>query len=191
MSEGSSKAAQSAPKLAVVIMAAGKGTRLKSRRPKVLHEVGGKPLLSHVIATAGRLAENEDIFAIVGHEAESVREAMSGSRRAIHRTDRAARNGARNSVRAPSDLSVRTHHGSFRRCAADPGGDTAAPDDAAPGGRCGDDDSDCRAGESTGYGRIIRTLAGSGGSGRNRGAEGAKGGATPSAKSIRAFTHSR
>ncbi|MGC1423402.1 MAG: bifunctional UDP-N-acetylglucosamine diphosphorylase/glucosamine-1-phosphate N-acetyltransferase GlmU [Terracidiphilus sp.] len=80
MSEGSSKAAQSAPKLAVVIMAAGKGTRLKSRRPKVLHEVGGKPLLSHVIATAGRLAENEDIFAIVGHQAESVREAMSGSR---------------------------------------------------------------------------------------------------------------
>ncbi len=79
MSEGSSKAEQSAPKLAVVIMAAGKGTRLKSRRPKVLHEVGGKPLLSHVIATAGRLAENEDIFAIVGHQAESVREAMSGS----------------------------------------------------------------------------------------------------------------
>jgi len=32
-------------KLAVVIMAAGKGTRLKSRRPKVLHEIGGKPLL--------------------------------------------------------------------------------------------------------------------------------------------------
>ena len=39
-------------KLAVVIMAAGKGTRLKSRRPKVLHEIGGKPLLGHVIAAA-------------------------------------------------------------------------------------------------------------------------------------------
>jgi bifunctional UDP-N-acetylglucosamine pyrophosphorylase / glucosamine-1-phosphate N-acetyltransferase len=66
-------------KLAVVIMAAGKGTRLKSKRPKVLHEVGGKPLLSHVIAAAGRLAENQDIHVIVGHEAARVREAMAAS----------------------------------------------------------------------------------------------------------------
>ena len=57
MSQEEGKSKRSTPKLAVVIMAAGKGTRLKSRRPKVLHEVGGKPLLSHVIATAGRLAE--------------------------------------------------------------------------------------------------------------------------------------
>jgi len=67
------------PKLAVVIMAAGKGTRLKSRRPKVLHEIGGKPLLGHVIATAGRLAENEDIYAIIGHQAERVRETLGGT----------------------------------------------------------------------------------------------------------------
>ena len=40
---------ESTANLAVVIMAAGKGTRLKSRRPKVLHEIGGKPLLSHVM----------------------------------------------------------------------------------------------------------------------------------------------
>lgn len=79
MSKEAGKQKRSTPKLAVVIMAAGKGTRLKSRRPKVLHEVGGKPLLSHVIAAAGRLAESEDIFAIVGHHAERVREAMSGT----------------------------------------------------------------------------------------------------------------
>jgi bifunctional UDP-N-acetylglucosamine pyrophosphorylase/glucosamine-1-phosphate N-acetyltransferase len=60
-------------KLAVVIMAAGKGTRLKSRRPKVLHRVGGRPLLSHVIAAAGRVVAPGDIFAIVGHEAGQVR----------------------------------------------------------------------------------------------------------------------
>ena len=66
-------------KLAVVIMAAGKGTRLKSRRPKVLHEVAGKPLLGHVIATAGRLAENNDIYTIIGHEAERVRAAMANT----------------------------------------------------------------------------------------------------------------
>ena len=79
MSKESSKQEHGLPKLAVVIMAAGKGTRLKSRRPKVLHEVGGKPLLSHVIATAGRLAENQDVYAIVGHEAARVREAMAAT----------------------------------------------------------------------------------------------------------------
>ena len=79
MSKELSKQMQPVPKLAVVIMAAGKGTRLKSRRPKVLHEVGGKPLLGHVIATAGRLAENEDIYAVIGHQAERVRETLGGT----------------------------------------------------------------------------------------------------------------
>ena len=79
MSKELSKTQLSAPKLAVVIMAAGKGTRLKSHKPKVLHEVGGRPLLRHVIATSGHLADNEDIYAIIGHEAERVREAMAGT----------------------------------------------------------------------------------------------------------------
>jgi len=64
-------------KLAIVIMAAGKGTRLKSQRPKVLHEIGGKPLLAHVIAAASRIVAPTDIFVVVGHEAEKVREAMA------------------------------------------------------------------------------------------------------------------
>ena len=66
-------------KLAIVIMAAGKGTRLRSKRPKVLHEVGGKALLNHVIATASELAEGEDIFVVVGHEAERVRDAVGST----------------------------------------------------------------------------------------------------------------
>lgn len=64
-------------RLAVVIMAAGKGTRLKSRRPKVLHEVGGKPLLGHVIAAATRVVEPQDIFTVIGHQAERVRAAVA------------------------------------------------------------------------------------------------------------------
>jgi bifunctional UDP-N-acetylglucosamine pyrophosphorylase/glucosamine-1-phosphate N-acetyltransferase len=63
-------------KLAVVIMAAGKGTRLKSRRPKVLHEVGGKPLLGHVIAAASQVVALEDIYAVIGHQAAQVRAAV-------------------------------------------------------------------------------------------------------------------
>ena len=65
--------------LAVVIMAAGKGTRLKSRLPKVLHEVGGKSLLSHVIAAATKLVPAKDIYAVVGHQAEKVKAAVASS----------------------------------------------------------------------------------------------------------------
>ena len=65
------------PRVAIVIMAAGKGTRLKSKHPKVLHEVGGKPLLAHVIAAATKIAPAGDVYAIVGHEADRVREAVA------------------------------------------------------------------------------------------------------------------
>ena len=68
-----------ASKLAVVIMAAGKGTRLKSRRPKVLHEIGGKSLLSHVIAAASKVVPAEDIYAVVGHQAEKVKAAVAST----------------------------------------------------------------------------------------------------------------
>ena len=57
-------------------MAAGKGTRLKSQLPKVLHEVGGKPLLAHVIAAATHVVPPNDVFAIIGHEAGRVRAAV-------------------------------------------------------------------------------------------------------------------
>jgi bifunctional UDP-N-acetylglucosamine pyrophosphorylase / glucosamine-1-phosphate N-acetyltransferase len=60
-------------------MAAGQGTRLKSKYPKVLHEVGGRALLSHVIAAALEVVPAGDIFAIIGHEAERVRQAIAPS----------------------------------------------------------------------------------------------------------------
>jgi bifunctional UDP-N-acetylglucosamine pyrophosphorylase/glucosamine-1-phosphate N-acetyltransferase len=61
------------PRVAVAIMAAGKGTRLKSQLAKVLHEVGGKPLLTRVIAAATHVVPPADVFVIIGHEAERVR----------------------------------------------------------------------------------------------------------------------
>src|SRR6266481_7945060 len=66
-----------APSIAIAIMAAGKGTRLKSKHPKVLHEIGGKPILAHVIATAQKVVPAQDIFVIIGHEADRVREAVA------------------------------------------------------------------------------------------------------------------
>ncbi|MDQ1452508.1 MAG: bifunctional UDP-N-acetylglucosamine pyrophosphorylase / glucosamine-phosphate N-acetyltransferase [Acidobacteriaceae bacterium] len=62
--------------LAIVIMAAGKGTRLKSRRPKVLHQIGGRALAEHVIAAAAQVVEPKDIYVVIGHEAEAVRAAL-------------------------------------------------------------------------------------------------------------------
>jgi bifunctional UDP-N-acetylglucosamine pyrophosphorylase / glucosamine-1-phosphate N-acetyltransferase len=60
-------------------MAAGKGTRLKSKHPKVLHEVGGMPLLAHVIAAAVKVVPAKDIYTIIGHEAERVRQAVANT----------------------------------------------------------------------------------------------------------------
>lgn len=61
---------------AIAIMAAGKGTRLKSKRPKVLHEIGGRALLLHVIAAARKVVSADSIYCIIGHEADRVRAAV-------------------------------------------------------------------------------------------------------------------
>lgn len=65
--------------VAIAIMAAGKGTRLKSKRPKVLHEIGGKALLLHVIAAARQIVPADKIYCIVGHEAERVKAAVAST----------------------------------------------------------------------------------------------------------------
>jgi bifunctional UDP-N-acetylglucosamine pyrophosphorylase / glucosamine-1-phosphate N-acetyltransferase len=63
----------------IAIMAAGKGTRLKSRRPKVLHEIGGQTLILHVIAAARTIAPADHIYCIIGHEADKVRAAVQST----------------------------------------------------------------------------------------------------------------
>jgi bifunctional UDP-N-acetylglucosamine pyrophosphorylase/glucosamine-1-phosphate N-acetyltransferase len=75
-SDSANPSKQTEFKFAIAIMAAGKGTRLKSRHPKVLHQIAGKTLLGHVVAAASKIVPPENIFAIIGHEAELVREAL-------------------------------------------------------------------------------------------------------------------
>ena len=59
----------------VMILAAGLGTRMKSRRAKVLHELAGLPLIAHVLRAAFEL-EPETVFTIVGHQAAEVEQAV-------------------------------------------------------------------------------------------------------------------
>jgi bifunctional UDP-N-acetylglucosamine pyrophosphorylase/glucosamine-1-phosphate N-acetyltransferase len=61
--------------LHVVVLAAGRGTRMKSRTPKVLHEAAGLPLINHVLRTANRL-NPASIVVIVGHQADAIRRTL-------------------------------------------------------------------------------------------------------------------
>ena len=65
------------PNVTVVILAAGLGTRMKSRKAKVLHKAGGKTLLQHVVDTALAVTPAERIFVVVGHQAEEVRRSVT------------------------------------------------------------------------------------------------------------------
>ena len=62
--------------LSVVILAAGKGTRMYSDLPKVLHKVAGKPMVKHVIDTANQLGA-ENVHLIYGHGGELMRESLA------------------------------------------------------------------------------------------------------------------
>lgn len=62
----------------VVVMAAGRGTRMKSARPKVLHRLGGKALALHVLECAAQVGARQAII-VTGHEAEQVERALSGA----------------------------------------------------------------------------------------------------------------
>lgn len=64
-----------ADKLAVVILAAGQGTRMKSSLPKVLHRIGGRSLIAHVLDTAAGL-KPDAVIAVVRHEREQVAAAI-------------------------------------------------------------------------------------------------------------------
>ncbi|WP_426181638.1 bifunctional UDP-N-acetylglucosamine diphosphorylase/glucosamine-1-phosphate N-acetyltransferase GlmU [Microbacterium sp. TWP3-1-2b2] len=63
-------------KLAIIVLAAGQGTRMKSRLPKVLHPISGRPLVGHVLTTASRLGADH-IEVVVRHERDQVVEVIS------------------------------------------------------------------------------------------------------------------
>jgi len=73
--------------LSVVILAAGKGTRMKSATPKVLHSISGKPMLFHAIDAASKISD--DITVVLHHQFDRVRDAVESEYGKIrfHRQD--------------------------------------------------------------------------------------------------------
>src|SRR5512141_2242612 len=61
-------------KITAIVLAAGQGTRMKSAKPKVLHEILGRPMLAYLIDTLKSVGV-ADIVLVVGHQAERVQEA--------------------------------------------------------------------------------------------------------------------
>jgi len=66
------------PKISVVILAAGLGTRMRSNKAKVLHHAGGLTLVEHVVRAACRIADPVDVVTVVGHQADQVRSTLVG-----------------------------------------------------------------------------------------------------------------
>ena len=66
-------------KTTVVILAAGLGTRMRSKQAKVLHRAGGLPLVEHVVRAARAVAEPDRILVVTGHQAEAVERTLASS----------------------------------------------------------------------------------------------------------------
>ncbi|MBT4520110.1 MAG: bifunctional UDP-N-acetylglucosamine diphosphorylase/glucosamine-1-phosphate N-acetyltransferase GlmU [Halieaceae bacterium] len=138
--------------LEVIILAAGQGSRMKSRLPKVLHPVAGKPLLEHVVATAGSL-NPVAIHVVVGHGAEKVKNALSDY--TLHWTSQTQRLGTGHAVsqvlpELNPDSTVLILYGDVPMIAGKTlskliGSATSAPALLT-----------AQVGDSSGYGRIIR-----------------------------------
>ncbi len=60
----------------IIILAAGLGTRMKSNIAKVLHEIDGVPMITHVVKTASQVSKN-NIVVVVGHQSELVKEVLT------------------------------------------------------------------------------------------------------------------
>ncbi|MEO6829528.1 MAG: NTP transferase domain-containing protein, partial [Acidobacteriaceae bacterium] len=66
-------------RFAIAILAAGKGTRLRSKRAKVLHTIGGKPLLQHVIDAVLQVTSPDQVYVVIGHQAQEVERALAAT----------------------------------------------------------------------------------------------------------------
>ncbi|MEU9760679.1 bifunctional UDP-N-acetylglucosamine diphosphorylase/glucosamine-1-phosphate N-acetyltransferase GlmU [Streptomyces sp. NPDC047985] len=87
---------------AVVVLAAGEGTRMKSKTPKVLHEIAGRSLVGHVVAAAREL-DPAHLVVVVGHESERVTAHLTAVDDRLRTAHQAEQRGTGNAVRVGLD----------------------------------------------------------------------------------------
>lgn len=96
-------------KLAIVVLAAGQGTRMKSSRPKVLHEIAGKTMLDHVLDGVATLLP-ERVVAVIGPDMEETAAAVQ-ARGAAYRTAIQERRGGTGHALASAKDALEGYHG--------------------------------------------------------------------------------
>src|SRR5688572_86391 len=89
-----------------IMLAAGKGVRMRSSLPKVLHPLGGRPMAAHVLAAA-REAGVGRVIAVVGHEAGSVQDALGDGVTYVHQEQQL---GTGHAVRQARDAAAGAKH---------------------------------------------------------------------------------
>lgn len=156
------KPSNPATSLTAIVLAAGQGTRMKSRRPKVLHELCGWPMIHHVVASA-LAAGAADVVVVVGYGRDEVQRYLAGAfgdrvRTAVQEEQRGTGHAvlcAMPSLRECAELAMIL-------C-----GDTPlldAPELARLAGAVGPESPlamlTCDAADPTGYGRILRDASG-------------------------------
>ena len=87
---------------AVIVLAAGEGTRMKSRTPKVLHTLCGRPLLGHAVAAA-REVNPDRLVVVVGHGRDQVVEYLAEADPAVRPVVQEVQNGTGHAVRVAMD----------------------------------------------------------------------------------------
>ncbi|MFE7412164.1 bifunctional UDP-N-acetylglucosamine diphosphorylase/glucosamine-1-phosphate N-acetyltransferase GlmU [Streptomyces laurentii] len=147
---------------AVVVLAAGEGTRMNSKTPKVLHEIAGRSLVGHVVSAAREL-DPEDLIVVVGHARERVaahlEEGYAGTRTAVQEKQL----GTGHAVRTALDELGRTPEGTVVVVCGDTPLLSGATLKALAATHAADGNAvtvlTAEVPDSTGYGRIVRDAA--------------------------------
>ncbi|MEV6163093.1 bifunctional UDP-N-acetylglucosamine diphosphorylase/glucosamine-1-phosphate N-acetyltransferase GlmU [Streptomyces sp. NPDC052052] len=147
---------------AVVVLAAGEGTRMKSKTPKVLHEISGRSLVGHVVAAARELTP-EHLVVVVGHASDQVTAHLTAVDERLRTAYQAEQKGTGNAVRVGLDELGGTVEGTVIVVC----GDTPLLSGATLGALAATHAADSNAvtvltaevPDATGYGRIVRDPA--------------------------------
>ncbi|GAA2597614.1 MULTISPECIES: bifunctional UDP-N-acetylglucosamine diphosphorylase/glucosamine-1-phosphate N-acetyltransferase GlmU [Streptomyces] len=147
---------------AVVVLAAGEGTRMKSATPKVLHELCGRSLVGHVLAAAGEL-HPENLVVVVGHAREKVTAHLGEIAPAVRTAVQAEQNGTGHAVRMGLEALGGSVDGTVVVVCGDTPLLTGATLDALAATHSADGNAvtvlTAEVPDATGYGRIVRDEA--------------------------------